>query len=98
MGGKARVLAGSLGHPFPVSDRGESRSCMSSINVLCTRPTRCCGIIGRGCLLSDLDGGNAPGAVLWRRRSRGSPGSLPELLSKECGFMIMGGSWNGQGI
>lgn len=47
MGGKARVFAEGPGYSFPVSDRGEGRRCVSSINVLCTRPA-VVGSVGEG--------------------------------------------------
>lgn len=95
IGGKARVVAGSPGYLSQVGDRGKGRRYMSSINTLCTCLTCCCGIIGRGCLLSGMGGGSVQETVLWNGMSQGcilAANSELSEVSKEFRLMIMGGS------
>ena len=51
IGGKDRVLAGSQGCLSRVGNTIADGKCMGSINALSTRPTCCCGVTGRRCLL-----------------------------------------------
>ena len=105
IGGKERVLTGSQGCLSRVGDRIADGKCMGSINALCTRPTGCCGVIGRTCLLWHGVGvgrrRSVTGAVL--RRGEVCQGAcwLPLVsfheVSKECG-LIWGALWGVQEI